>query len=370
MDIGIPRERRDYDFRVGLPPAGVGLLCEAGHRVYVEHNAGIGGGFTDDEYVKAGATLVYSTEEVYGRAEMIVKVSRPTTQEFDLLSEGQILLGFLHLPVAQRNKVDTLLKKRVTAIAYETIQADDGSLPVLIPMSQIAGRMAAQVAARLLENPAGKGTLLGGVPGVSPAEVVILGAGVLGSNAARTFHGLGAKVFVLDKDLSRLQRLDEMLRGVVTMVSHPFNIDKVVRFADVLLGAILVPGQRAPLIVTREQVRKMRPRSVILDLSVDQGGCVETTRPTTHGSPTYIEEGVIHYCVPNMTGVVGRTATHAISVAAWPFIREIANQGLEAALAADPALARGVNTMNGSIVHPGLAAAYSAQPLANEDKQR
>jgi len=366
MDIGVPRERREYEYRVGLPPAGVQLLTEAGHRVYVEHHAGLGAGFTDEDYVKAGGTLVYSTEEVYGRAQMVVKVSRPTAEEFDLLSEKQILLGFLHLAVAQRSKVESLLRKHITAIAYETIQADDGSLPVLIPISQIAGRMSAYIAAGLLQNPAGKGILLGGVPGVSPAEVVILGAGVLGSNAARTFLGLGATVYVLDKDLSRLQRLEEMYRGVITMVSHPFNIDKVVRFADVLLGAILVPGQRTPIIVSREQVRKMRPRSVIMDLAVDQGGCVETTRPTSHGSPTYVEEGIIHYCVPNMTGVVGRTATHALSNATWPFIQEIANKGLEAALAADPVLARGVNTMNGDIIHPGLAAAYAARPYASE----
>jgi len=360
MDIGVPRERRQYDSRVGLTPAGVELLTAEGHTCYVELGAGLGAGFSDNDYEKAGARIVYSGEEVYGRAELVVKVTRPTVEEFEWLQDSQILMSFLSLVAARRDKVELLLKKRVTAIAYETVESEDGFLPILAPMSQVAGRMCPHIAATLLQNDrGGKGILLGGVPGVPAAEVVILGAGVLGTEAARACLGAGASVYVLDHDLSKLRRIDEMFSGrATTMMSHSFNIRKVVKFADVLIGAVLVPGARAPILVTREMVASMRPRSLIMDIAVDQGGCVETTRPTTHATPTFVEENVIHYCVPNMTGVVGRTATHALNNAIWPYIQQLARSGLEVALGAYPALKRGIATRNGQVVNPALAEAF------------
>jgi alanine dehydrogenase len=368
MDIGIPRERRANEYRVGLTPAGVELLSESGHSCYVERDAGRGAGFSDVDYERAGAKIVYSAEEAYGRADLVLKVARPIAEEVEWLRAGCTLMGFLHLAAGRRERVEGLLAKRVTAIAYETIQDDDGTLPVLKPLSQAAGRMAPQVAGTLLQNDrGGKGIVLGGVPGVPPAEVVIIGAGTVGTAAARAFLGVGASVYVLDRNLSRLQHLDEMVgngRNLVTMVSHAFNIRKVVKFADVLVTAVLEPGARAPIVVTREMVRSMKPRSVILDVSIDQGGSVETSRPTTHRDPTFVEEGVIHYGVPNMTSVVARTATHALNVAAWPHIWEIARNGLDRALAESSALRRGVATQDGRLVNPALAASMNAQGAA------
>jgi alanine dehydrogenase len=356
MDIGIPKERRESEYRVGITPIGVQLLTAEGHVVYVERGAGLGAGFRDRDYEQAGARIVYQPQEAFGRAELVLKVARPTADECEWLSEGQTLMGLLHLAAARRSRVEALLQKRVTAIGYEMIQLDDGSLPVLIPISQAAGRMMVQVAASLLQNDrGGKGILLGGVPGVPPAEVVIIGAGTLGTCAARSFIGVGATVYVLDRDLRRLQQVDTVLHGqAVTMVSHDFNVRKVAKFADVLIGAVLVPGQRAPLVLTRDIVKTMKPRSLIIDMSIDQGGCVETSRPTTHASPTFIEENVLHCCVPNLPAVIARTATHAFNNAAWPYIQSIARLGADAALAADPALARGVNTRHGAIVNPAL----------------
>lgn len=359
MNIGVPRERRPDENRVGLTPAGVELLVAEGHACYVERGAGRGAGFGDEELARAGAHIVYSGEEVYGRADLVVKVARPTTAELDWLRPGQTVLAFWHLASASSDNLKTLVERRITAIAYETIQAEDGSLPVLRSMSQIAGRMAAQVAASLLQNNCGgKGILLGGMPGVPPAQVVILGAGVVGTHAARAFLGLGATVSVLDHDLNRLEALTGQCGQVITLISHAFNIRKVISFADVLVGAVLVPGARAPSLISREMVREMRPRSLILDIAIDQGGCVETSRPTTHETPTYVEENIIHYCVPNMPGVLGRTATHALNNAAWPFIQLIAAAGTEKAIAHNPALARGVATRHGEIVARPLAALF------------
>jgi alanine dehydrogenase len=358
MDIGIPRERRESEYRVGLTPIGVQLLTAEGHAVYVERDAGVGAGFSNRDYEQAGARIVYQPQEAFGRADLVLKIARPTAEECEWLREGQTLMGLLHLAAARRSRVETLLEKGVTAIGYEMIQADDGSLPVLSPLSQVAGRMVVQVAATLAQNDrGGKGILLSGVPGVPPAEVVIIGAGTLGTFAARAFAGIGAQVYLLDRDLARLQAVDTMLGGrAVTMVSHEFNVRKIVKFADVLIGAVLIPGQRSPLVVTREMVQTMKPRSVIIDMSIDQGGCVETSRPTTHKSPTFVEEGVIHCGVPNFPSVVARTATHAFNNAAWPYIQEITRLGIDAALEANPALARGVNTRGGAIVNPALHA--------------
>jgi len=286
---------------------------------------------------------------------MILSVSRPLLPEFELLQEGQILCGFLHLAVAQPRKIEILLERKITTIAYETIQEPDGKLPVLAQASQIAGRMIPPIAAQLLQNnEGGHGILLGGVPGVPPARVVVLGAGIVGSNAARIFDAMGAHVTLMDTDIQRLQVLDERGCRTDTIVSYDFNVARAVKRADVLVGAVLIPGARTPHVVTREMVRTMKPRSVIMDISIDQGGCVETSRPTTYQNPTYIEEGVIHYCVPNMTGVVARTTTHAFINAAWPYIQEIATQGVNQALTIDQTLRHGLNTHDGKVVHPAL----------------
>lgn len=355
MNISVPRERRPDEYRVGLTPAAVELLSADGHRCYVEKGAGLGAGFSDEDFTRAGANIVYSGEEAYGRGDLVVKVTRPTGDELYWFRPGQAVMAFWHFPSASPDNRVALVQKRVTAIAYEMIQNDDGSLPVLKPISEIAGSMSASIAAGLLRNDrGGKGILLGGVPGVPPAEVVILGAGVVGAYAAKAFLGLGATVYVLDHNRERLERLSERFPTVITMVSHSFNVRKVARFADVLVGAVLVPGMRAPVIVSREMVREMRPRSVILDISIDQGGCIETSRPTTHRAPAFVEENITHYCVPNMSGVLGRTATHALNNATWPYVQLLASRGVEAAAADCGPLARGVATQGGKVVSPVL----------------
>jgi alanine dehydrogenase len=352
MNIGIPKERRPFEFRVGLSPAGVEILTQHRHQIYVEHDAGLGAGFNDREYEAAGARLVYSPEEVFMRADLMLKVARPLKEELAWLRPGITLAGFLHLASAREDKTEVLLEKKITSIAYEQIQQPDGSLPVLRPLSQIGGAMAAQIAARLLQNNwGGKGILMGGVPGVPPAEVVILGAGVVGTYATQMFLGMGAHVTVIDQHMSALQSLWDRFPGIVTMISTQRNIERAVAFADVLVGAVLVPGQRAPVLVTREMVHTMKPRSVIMDISIDQGGCMETSRPTTHEEPVYVEEGILHYCVPNMPGAVARTATHAFVNAAMPYILEMANLGTAEAIHLNPALEKAVNTRNGELVH-------------------
>ena len=363
MNICIPKERRDSEYRVGLTPAGVHLLSQAGHTVFIEHEAGLGSGFSDYDYQKSGGQIVYSGEEIYGRADLLLKVVRPTEQEFDWMREGQTLMGFLHLAAGRPGKVEKLLNKNITAIGFEIIQEDTGRLPVLVPLSQVAGRMVPQVAATLSQNNyGGNGFALGGVPGVPPANVVILGGGTVGRMAARTFQGMGATVHLLDNKLETLQEIDQEFNGQIsTMVSYDFNIEKVCSFADVIIGAILKPGSPTPVIVTREMVKTLHSRSIIIDLSIDQGGCFETSRPTSHSNPTYLEENVIHYCVPNMTGVLGRTATHALNNASWPFVKEIAQVGVEEALEENSALRKGVYTHNGAIIHAGLRHALTGR---------
>jgi alanine dehydrogenase len=356
MNICIPKERRDSEFRVGLTPAGVRLLTLSGHTCFVEHDAGIGSGFKDFDYQTAGGQIAYSGEEIYGRADLLLKVSRPTIQEFSWMREGSIVMGFLHLAAGSTEKADLLVDKNITAIGYEIIQDESGKLPVLIPLSQLGGRMVPQVAASLAQNNyGGKGILLGGIPGVPPAEVIIIGGGTAGRAAARNFIGMGAAVYVLDRDLEKLRVLDHHYQGnLVTMVSHEFNLEKVCQFADVIVGAVLVPGERTPIVISKDMIRSMRPRSVVIDLSIDQGGCIETSRPTTHSNPTFVKEDIIHYCVPNMTGVLGRSATHAMNNASWPFVKLIAEVGIENALEANSALHRGVYTYQGEIVHSYL----------------
>jgi len=352
MNICIPKERRDNEYRVGLTPAGIQLLTQEGHTCFVEKEAGVGSGFSDHAYQKAGATIVYSGEEIYGRADLILKVTSPVKEEYSWMREGLTLMGFLHLSAGWADKVDALIEKRITAIGYEIIQ-QDGTLPVLKPLSQLTGRMVPQIAATLAQNNyGGKGFALSGVPGIPPADVVILGGGTVGHNAARSFLGLGANVHLLDSSLEVLQKIDEDFSGQVnTLVSYPFNLRKVCAFADVFVGAVLVPGAPAPVVVTREMVQLLHSHSIMIDCSIDQGGCIETSRPTNHSNPTYLEEDVIHYCVPNMTGVLGRTATHAMSNATWPFIKQIAEIGIEESIKENPALQSGVYTAQGKIIN-------------------
>lgn len=351
MNIGIPKESRPFEYRVGLSPAGVDILTQNGHQVFVEHDAGVLTGFSDKEYENVGAKLVFSPEESFGRADLVLKVARPTEQELNWLRPGTTLAGFLHLASAQQDKIDTLLEKKITSIAYEQIQAPDGSLPVLRPFSQIGGAMVAQIAARLLQNNwGGKGILMGGVPGVPPAEVVILGAGMVGTYATQMFLGMGAHVTVIDQSLVALQRIWDRNPCIITKLSTKRSIESSVLYADVVVGAVLNSGQRAPILVTREMVRSMKPRSVIMDVSIDEGGCVETSRPTTHEHPVYIEENVLHYCVPNIPGAVARTATHAFVNSAMPYILDIANKGAEGAISTNPDLAFAVNTNAGQML--------------------
>lgn len=352
MNIGIPKERRPFEFRVGMSPAGVEILTQKEHQVYVEHEAGVGAGFSDLEYEKAGARISYSADEVFGRADLLLKVARPTKEEIEWLRPGTTIAGFLHLASTQRDKVDLLLEKRITSIAYEQIELADGSLPVLRPFSEIGGSMSATIAARFLQcNRGGKGILLGGVPGVPPAEVVILGSGVVATYATKSFLGLGAHITVIGIDLAGLQKLHDRFPGIVTMLSSQRNIERATAYADVVVGAVHVSGQRSPVLVSRKMVQNMKPRSVIVDLSIDLGGCIETSRPTTHELPVYVEENVTHYCVPNMPSVVARTATHAFVNAAMPYINNITNQGANDTASADPALEKAINTHNGKLVH-------------------
>jgi len=352
MNIGVPKERRPFEYRVGLTPSAVQVLSEQGHTCYVEHNAGLGAGFSDQDFERAGGRIAYSPHEVFGRADLLLKVARPIQDELEWMRPGITLAGLLHLTSARQDKIDTLLKNQISAIAYEQIQLADGSLPVLRPMSQIGGRMAAQIAALLLQNNAGgKGILLGGIAGVPPAEIIVIGAGVVGTYATRAFLGMGAHVAVLDTDLGALQNIHELFPSVATMISNPRNISRACAYADVIVGAVLVTGERTPIVVTREMVSSMKPRAVVMDISIDQGGCIETSRPTTHEHPTFVVDGVTHYCVPNIPGVVARTATYALNNAALPYIVNIANKGVESAIADDPALANALNTHRGELVN-------------------
>jgi alanine dehydrogenase len=338
-------------------------LTGAGHRVYVERNAGAGAGFRDEHYENAGATIVYSAAEAYGRADVVLKVARPMVQEHGLFRTSQVLMAFLHLAVASPDLHTALAGHEISAIAYEVIEEDDGNLPVLVPMSEVAGRLAPVIAGQLLtSHNGGRGILLSGIPGVARGIAGVLGSGTLGRAAARAFVGLGAQVIVLDSDVRKLRLVDDSFNGTVTtMIANEFNLNRVVGFADVLVGAVLMPGQRAPILVSREMVKKMRPGSVIIDFSIDQGGCIETSRPTTLRDPTFVAEGVIHHCVPNMTAAVARTASHALTNAAVPFLLAISERGLEKALVESPALQRGLMLYQGKVSSHRLAAALGRE---------
>jgi alanine dehydrogenase len=363
MEIGIPKERssggRIPEHRVALTPSGVRELVLAGAKLYVEAGAGAKAGFDDDAYRRAGATVVYDPEEVYRRAELVLAVGRPNEQASKVLGSGTVVMGFLHLAAAPRDLVRRLLDRGVTAIGLEVIQRDDGVLPVLQVMSEIAGRLAPQFAGQLLESPRGPGVLLSGLPGIPPADVVIVGAGTLGLSAARAFLGARTQVYVLDRSRDRLELVDQLLDGrAVTALATSDSLDKFSAFADVLVGAAHVPGQRAPVVVTRDMVRRMRRGAVLIDFAIDEGGIAETSTPRG-GDFVFNEEGVTHFCAPNVPALVARTASHALSHALVPLLRELVETGTGALDEVAP-LRRGVYVRAGKIVHPGLAGARAA----------
>ncbi len=364
MIVGIPKEVKDNEYRVALPPGGVRELVRRGHSVMVEANAGLGSGFSDDEYVQAGATIGHTAEEVWQRANLITKVKEPLPSEYQFLREDLILFTYLHLAAAE-DLTRALIHSGVTGIAYETVEMKDGHLPLLQPMSEVAGRMSTQIVAQYLEKTqGGRGILMGGVPGVPPAHVVILGGGTVGTNAAQVALGMGAQVTILDINTERLRYLDEVLHGRLTTVySNEINVAEALRTADAVIGAVLVTGARAPRLVTREMLSLMPRHSVIVDVAVDQGGCVETTRPTTHSNPTYFVEDVLHYGVANMPGAVPRTSSLALSNATLRYTIKLAGGVLGDVLDGDPALAKGLNVYHGRVTHPAVAETFG-MPLA------
>ncbi|MBZ5584718.1 MAG: alanine dehydrogenase [Acidobacteriia bacterium] len=356
MIIGVAKEIKDHETRVGLVPSGVTALREAGHEVLVESHAGEGSSISDREYMQAGAAILQSPAEVWRKADLVVKVKEPQPAEYGYFRPGLILFTYLHLaPLPELT--DQLLAARVNGVAYETILETDGSLPLLTPMSEVAGRMAVQVGAQYLEKPnGGRGILLGGVPGVAPADVVILGGGVVGTNAAKMAIGMGAQVTMIDKNLNRLRELDDIFGGrLVTVASNSWTIGESLKTADLVIGSVLIPGASAPKLVRREMIATMKRGAVVVDVAIDQGGCFETSHPTTHTDPTYFVDGVLHYCVSNMPAAVPHTSTFALTNATFPYLMELANKGLEGACETHPALRMGVNTYNGYITHAGVA---------------
>ena len=356
MIVGLPKEIKDNEYRVGLTPAGVRALTDASHQVIVEKSAGEGSGFDDALYERAGARLINSADDVWAEAEMIVKVKEPIDPEYPRMREGQLLFTYLHLAPDKKLTAE-LLKRKVTGIAYETITDPRGSLPLLTPMSEVAGRMAIQVGAHYLEKMSGgRGILLGGVPGVPAARVVIIGGGVVGTNAAKIAVGMGSHVTIIDNNLDRLRELDDIfLSKISTLASSAYMIHDAVSQADLIIGAVLVPGASAPRLVTRNMLKDVPNGAVIVDVAVDQGGCIETTHPTTHSNPTYYVEGVLHYCVANMPGAVPRTSTFALTNATLPYALKLANKGFLVAIMTDPGLKAGVNTYAGHCTYEAVA---------------
>jgi alanine dehydrogenase len=362
MKIGLPKEIKDNEYRVGLTPAGVHALAGAGHKVFVQRSAGEGSGFTDDQYVKAGGTLVETADDAWGEGDMVVKVKEPIAPEYPRMRENQVLFTYLHLaPEFELTK--QMMDRKVTGVAYETITDVHGKLPLLTPMSEVAGRMSVQVGATYLEKMnGGKGILLGGVPGVPAANVLIIGGGVVGTEAAKMAVGLGARVTIIDRNLERLRQLDDIfLSKVQTMASSPYAIEESIAHSDLVIGAVLVVGAAAPKLVTREMLKLVPNGSVLVDVAVDQGGCFETTHPTTHSNPTYYEEGVLHYCVANMPGAVPRTSTFALTNATLPYALALANKGFERAIADDHGLREGVNTYAGKCTYEAVAASQNIE---------
>ena len=359
MRVGVPSEVKDNEYRVAITPAGVKELVVLGHTVLIEHDAGRGSSIFDDEFERAGAKIVPDAEAVFSESDMVLKVKEPIQQEFGLLRDGLILFTYLHL-AASEPVTSALVDSGASGVAYETVELGDGSLPLLAPMSEVAGRMAPQVGAHFLEREhGGRGVLLGGVSGVRPAKVVVIGAGMAGMNAAWIAQGMEAEVVVLDKNINKLRDIDRIHQGkILTLASNRLVVEESVASADLVIGAVLIPGARAPKLVTEEMIEQMNPGSVVIDISVDQGGCFETSRMTTHSDPTYLVHDVVHYCVGNMPGAVPHTSTYALTNATLPYVVALAEKGLEGAVAEDPALARGVNVYNGTLVYEPVAEAH------------
>jgi alanine dehydrogenase len=359
ITIGVPKEIKTDEYRVAMIPVGADELTRAGHKVLVQSGAGQGSGIADEQYAANRAEIVASEAEIWARADLIVKVKEPMPAEWTLMRSGQIVFTYFHF-AADRGLTDAVMKSGITAIAYETIKDKNGTLPLLTPMSEVAGRMSIQEGAKFLERPfEGRGILLGGVPGVLPANVVVLGGGVVGANAAKTAAGLGANVILMDINLDRLRYIDDVMPpNVTTLYSDRHNILDAISQADLVIGAVLIPGAKAPRLVRRDDLKRMPKRAVIIDVAIDQGGCVETARPTTHSKPTYIEEDVIHYCVTNMPGAVGRTSTYALTNVTLPYVLQLARLGFAPALNQNPALAQGVNIHQGKLTNPAVAETF------------
>ncbi|CAM4174963.1 alanine dehydrogenase [Zobellia nedashkovskayae] len=359
MTIGIPKEVKNNESRVGMTPAGVFELTKNGHIVYVQSGAGDGSGFFDNDYKKAGALILDTIGQVYGISEMIVKVKEPMAEEYDLVQPDQIIFTYFHF-ASSEPLTKAMIESKSICIAYETVEDEDGTLPLLTPMSEVAGRMAIQQGAKYLEKPAkGRGVLLGGVPGVAPGKVLILGAGVVGVQAAKMAAGLGAQVTVLDINMKRLRYINDVMPPhVITEFSNEFNIRKYIKTHDLIIGGVLLKGAKAPNLITRDMLKEMRPGTVIVDVAVDQGGCVETTRPTTHEDPIYIIDDVVHYSVANMPGAVPYTSTVALTNVTLPYVLKLANLGWATATDKDPALKKGLNIINGEVVYDGLMEAF------------
>jgi alanine dehydrogenase len=366
MRVGVPKEIKSDEYRVALMPVGAELLVKAGHQVLIEAGAGVGSGFADSDYSAAGAKIAPSAEEIFSSAEMIIKVKEPQASEIKRFRKGQIVFTYFHL-AASRELTQGCLDSGIVAIAYETIKDRKETLPLLTPMSEIAGKMSIQEGAKYLEKPMmGRGILLGGVPGVAPAHVVVLGGGIVGTNAAKVAAGLGANVVLMDINLDRLRYLDDVMpANVHTIYSDIHTIRDQLRQADLVIGAVLIPGAKAPRLVTQQDLKDMKNGTVIVDVAIDQGGCVETARPTTHKEPTYVVEGVVHYCVTNMPGAVGRTSTIALCNATLPYALKIANKGYAKAAADDAGLAEGINVANGKVTYQAVAETFQMpyQPL-------
>ena len=359
MKIGVPKEIKPNENRIALTPVGAEVLKRHGHKVYVETNAGSGSGFSDTEYKKAGATILKKAKEVFDTADMIMKVKEPIKQEYGLIRKNQVVFTYFHF-ASSRDLTEAMIKSKCIAIAYETVQKEDLSLPLLIPMSEVAGRMAPQEGAKYLERTmGGRGVLLGGVPGTEPANVIVLGGGIVGTNAAKIAAGFGAKVTIMDNNLYRLRYLDDVMpKNVTTMMSNPFNIREAIKTADLVIGAVLIAGAKAPKLISKNMLKLMRPGSVVVDVSVDQGGCIETCRPTTHANPTYVVNDVLHYCVANMPGAVPFTSTIALTNATLPYAVELADKGWHKACTENQELKLGLNIINGEITYKGVADAF------------
>ena len=359
MIVGIPKEIKNNENRVSLTPSGTRELVQRGHTVYVQHTAGINSGFTDEDYEKAGAHILPSIEDVYGTAEMIIKVKEPIESEYGLVREGQLVFTYFHFACDQQ-LTEAMIKSKSVCMAYETVVDRQGALPLLIPMSEVAGRMSVQEGARFLEKPqGGKGILLGGVPGVKPAKVLVLGGGVVGTNAALMAAGLGADVTICDISLPRLRQLNEFMpKNVKTLFSSAHNIEQELATTDLVIGAVLIPGAKAPHLITRPMLKLMKKGSVLVDVAIDQGGCFETSHPTTHAEPTYEVDGIIHYCVANIPGAVSATSTLALTNATLPYVVQLADKGWQKACSEDEALYKGLNIVDGKIVYPAVAEAF------------